>query len=407
MKPAWDHEPPTVLTINSGSSSIKFALFTLSSSPRELVRGEIEPIGTPESRLVFGDIGSSDTGHATIHAPSHAAGASHIVRRVKQWLGPRSLAGIGHRIVHGGPRYHDPVVLTDQVIADLRELAPYLPSHLPSELAVTQEFLEAFRGAPQVACFDTGFHHELPVVARLLPLPRRYESQGLRRYGFHGLSYQFLVTELERLAGAETARGRLILAHLGSGASLAAVRDGKPVDTTMGFTPIGGLVMGNRSGDLDPGVLFYLAGKYALTLPEVRDVVSCQGGLLGVSETSADMRELLSREPQDTRAAQAVALFCYQARKGIGALAAALGGLDCLVFAGGIGERAPVVRERICHGLEHLGVRIDPERNGVNAPIISPEGERVKVRVIPTDEQLVMARAIERLLKAPAQKEPQ
>jgi len=396
----YDSEMQTVLTINSGSSSIKFALFALAASPRELVRGEIEPIGAPGSRLVFRDSTRGDVDQVALDAPSHQAGAGHIVTRVQRWLGERSLAGIGHRMVHGGPRYHEPIILTDQVIADLSELAPFLPSHAPAELAVTQTFRESFPGVPQIACFDTGFHHDLPVVARSLPLPRRYATEGLRRYGFHGLSYQFLLGELERVAGTEAARGRLVLAHLGSGASLAAVHRGQPVDTTMGFTPIGGLMMGNRSGDLDPGVLFYLAGKYTLTLADLHDLVSRQAGLLGVSETSADMRDLLSREAHDARAAEAVALFCYQVKKGIGAFAAALGGLDCLVFAGGIGERAPVVRARVCEGLGHLGVHLDADRNAVNGAIISRNAAPVTVRVIATDEQFVLARAVERFLHA-------
>lgn len=395
-----------MLTINGGSSSIKFAVFGLDSPLRELARGAIEPIGAPTARVTLHDVQRGTTEQLAIDTPTHQAGARLIISRLKPWLGARSVAAIGHRIVHGGSRYHAPTVLTNDVIGELSELAPFLPSHLPAGLAVTREFLESFPGVPQIACFDTAFHHDLPSVARLLPLPRRYQNAGLRRYGFHGLSYQYLLEEVERVAGTEAARGRLVLAHLGNGASLAAVHGGKPIDTTMGFTPTGGLMMGTRSGDLDPGALLYITRQHALTFDAAEDLVSRQSGLLGVSETSSDMRELLSREAHDPRAAEAVAMFCYQAKKGIGGFAAVLGGLDLLVFTGGIGEHAPAVRARICDGLEHLGVHIDPNQNGLNAEIISRPSERVTVRVIPTDEQVVIARAIQRLLEARAQMSP-
>ena len=328
----------------------------------------------------------------------HAAATRHIIA----WLGGairnRTIAAIGHRIVHGGSRYYEPTVLTDTVLDHVAELAPYLPAHLPSELSVIRVFRDAFPGLPHVACFDTGFHRDLPRVSRQLPLPREYERAGLRRYGFHGLSYQFLIEELERTAGAETANGRLILAHLGNGASLAAVHRGKPIDTTMGFTPTGGLMMGTRSGDLDPGALLYLARAHGLSFDALEELTTQRSGLLGVSETSSDMRALLGAERTDARAAEAVALFCYQARKGVGAFAAALGGLDGLVFSGGIGTRAPAIRTRICEGLEHLGVKVDPARNESNATVISPQSEPVAVRVIETDEELIVVQAIRGLM---------
>ena len=249
-----------------------------------------------------------------------------------------------------------------------------------------------------MACFDTAFHYDLPRVARLLPIPRRYEAQGVRRYGFHGLSYAFLMRELARLAGAEAARGRVILAHLGNGASLAAVREGKPVDTSMAFTPAAGVPMSTRSGDLDPGLVWYLARTEKMDAKEFNEMVNFQSGLLGVSETSADMRDLLQREGQDVRAAEAVELFCYQVRKWIGAFAAALGGLDTLVFAGGIGENASPIRARVCDGLGFLGIELEQRRNVKHAPLISPDSGRVKVRVIRTDEALMIASSVARVL---------
>ena len=238
------------------------------------------------------------------------------------------------------------------MIAELRRLSPFDPEHLPEEILLTEAFRRRFPDLPQVACFDTAFHHDLPRVARLLPIPRRYEAQGVRRYGFHGLSYAFLVGELARIAGTEAAQGRVILAHLGNGASLAAVHDGKSIDTSMSFTPTAGVPMSTRSGDLDPGLVWYLARTEQMSAKQFNEMVNFQSGLLGISETSSDMHDLLKCDTRDVRAAEAMALFCYQVKKWIGAFAAALGGLDTLVFAGGIGENAPTVRTRICDGLE-------------------------------------------------------
>jgi acetate kinase len=258
--------------------------------------------------------------------------------------------------------------------------------------------MERHPALPQVACFDTAFHGTMPRVARTLPIPRRLEAKGVRRYGFHGLSYSFLMEELRRVAGARASRGRVILAHLGNGASMAAVRKGGSIDTTMGFTPAAGLVMSTRSGDLDPGIVGFLARTEGMTAPEFQKMVNRDSGLLGVSGTSSDMRDLLGRESRDIRAAEAVALFCYQARKWIGAYAAALGGLDTLVFSGGIGENSPAVRARICRGLGFLGVALDARRNAANAPVISRPAGRVAVRVIRTDEELMIARSVMRTL---------
>jgi acetate kinase len=286
------------------------------------------------------------------------------------------------------------------VLAELRSLCAIDPDHMPGAIAIIEAFGARAPGTPQVACFDTAFHAAMPRVARLLPLPRRYASAGVRRYGFHGLSYEFLLGELERIAGERAARGRVVLAHLGSGASLAAVRDGKCLDTTMAFTPNSGVPMGTRTGDLDPGVLVHLLRTESLAADALDDLLSRRSGLLGVSETSPDMRDLLAREADDERSADAVALFCYGVRKAIGALAAVLGGLDTLVFAGGIGENAPPVRARIASGLDHLGVRLDDARNEVNAPVVSADGARCIARVMHTDEEIVIARDTQRILEA-------
>jgi acetate kinase len=289
-------------------------------------------------------------------------------------------------------------LITKEMVEELRQLKPFDPEHLPEEIQLTEAFHHRFPDLPQVACFDTAFHHDLPRVTQLLPIPRRYETQGVRRYGFHGLSYAFLMEELARLAGEESAQGRVVLAHLGNGASLAAVHHGKPVDTSMSFTPTAGVPMSTRSGDLDPGLVWYLARTEKMGAKQFNEMVNFQSGLLGVSETSSDMRDLLDHETQDVRAAEAVALFCYQVKKWIGAFAAALGGLDTLVFAGGIGENAPVVRARICEGLEFFGIELEEKQNAANAGVISAAANRVSVRVMRTDEELMIAKTVCRVL---------
>jgi acetate kinase len=249
------------------------------------------------------------------------------------------------------------------LLDELHRIRPYDPDHLPREIELIEAFRQRHPKLPQVACFDTAFHQTMPRVAKLLPIPRRFDAKGIQRYGFHGLSYAYLMEELARLGDPAATKGRVILAHLGNGASLAAVRDGKSMDTSMGFTPTAGLVMSTRSGDLDPGLAPYLARTEQMTTKQFYEMVNHESGLLGVSETSSDMRDLLDHEKQDVRAAEAVALFCYQAKKWIGSFAAALGGLDTLVFAGGIGENAPLVRARICEGLGFLGIELNESRN--------------------------------------------
>ena len=389
---------PRILTINGGSSSIKFALFEGGDPLRRTFEGAIERIGLPEPvfRVKGPDEGSSFS--RVVTAPDHTAAAGALLDWIEERARRDPLTAVGHRVVHGGPRYSAPERITPAMIEELRRLSPFDPEHLPGEILLTEAFHRRLPGLPQVACFDTAFHHDLPRVARLLPIPRRYEAQGVRRYGFHGLSYAFLVGELARLAGDEAARGRVILAHLGNGASLAAVHDGKSVDTSMAFTPAAGVPMSTRSGDLDPGLLWYLARTGEFDARRFNEMVNFESGLLGVSETSSDMRDLLALEAQDIRAAEAVALFCYQVRKWIGSFAAALGGLDTLVFAGGIGENSPAVRSRICEGLAFLGIELVEKRSAANEGVISTAAGPVAVRVIRTDEELMIARYVCRVI---------
>jgi acetate kinase len=381
-----------VLAINAGSSSIKFALFEQVEPPTRSLTGEVERIGAPNT-VINAKAANAVLAH---NEPFAGADLEQAGERLIGWLGKHcdleTVEGVGHRIVHGGPRHTRAERITPELIEDLRRIGHLDPDHLPGEIALISTFLRRLPGVPQVACFDTAFHDDMPRVARLLPVPRRYEASGVRRYGFHGLSYTFLVGELARIAGRDAARSRLVLAHLGSGASMAAVRDGKCVDTTMSFTPTAGLVMGTRSGDLDPGFLLYLMRHEKMTAEQIDDLVNRQSGLLGVSGSSSNMKDLLDREATDANAAAAVELFCYQARKHAAAMVAALGGLDVLVFSGGIGERSAAIRARICAGLEFLGVRIDSGRNAAHATVISPDRSTVSVFMIPTDEEITIAR---------------
>jgi acetate kinase len=389
---------PRILTINGGSSSIKFALFEACESPRRILEGGIERIGLSEPTFRVKGSDEADNFSRSVTAQDHTAAVGILMDWIEERIGRDALTAVGHRVVHGGPKYSKPQRITSEMVEELHQLSPFDPEHLPEEILLTAAFHRRFPDLPQVACFDTAFHHDLPRVARLLPIPRRYEAQGVRRYGFHGLSYEFLIGELARLAGTEAAQGRVILAHLGNGASLAAVHHGKSVDTSMSFTPTAGVPMSTRSGDLDPGLLWYLSRTEKMSAKQFHEMVNFQSGLLGVSETSSDMRDLLEHEEQDVRAAEAVALFCYQVKKWIGAFAAALGGLDTLIFAGGIGENAPAVRTRICDGLRFLGIELDDKRNAANECAISSSASRVVVRMIRTDEELMIAKTVWQVL---------
>lgn len=388
--------PSCILTINGGSSSIRFAVYEAGETPRRRLDGKVDRIGMSGTNLIVTDQAGTPQAPRRLAATNHLAAVTFLL----DWLEAQpvfaSVSAVGHRVVHG-MRHSEPERITPGLIAELRRITPYDPDHLPREIRLIEAFSRRHPRLPQVACFDTAFHRAMPRIARLLPIPRRFEAKGVERYGFHGLSYAYLMEELGRLDSAG-ANGRVILAHLGSGASLAAVRDGKSLDTSMGFTPASGLMMGTRTGDLDPGLAYYLARAEDMTAARFQQMVNHASGLLGVSGTSPDLRDLLAREAADVRAAEAVALFCYQVKKWIGSFAAALGGLDTLVFAAGIGEHAPLIRKRICEGLGFLGIELDPTRNARNAALISSDAGRVAVRVIRTDEDLMIATYVTRLL---------
>jgi acetate kinase len=404
----WSVKPknPRILTINGGSSSIKFALFEAGDTLRRILDGGIERIGLPEATFRVKGSDQADNFSRSVKAPDHTMAVGLLMDWIEQRSGRDALAAVGHRVVHGGPKYYKPQRITSEMVTELKHLSPFDPDHMPEEILLTEAFHQRFPDLPQVACFDTAFHHNLPRVAQILPIPRRYEAQGVRRYGFHGLSYTFLMEELARQAGPDAAQGRVILAHLGNGASLAAVRNGKSVDTSMSFTPTAGVPMSTRTGDLDPGLVWYLARTEKMDAKQFNQMVNFQSGLLGISETSSDMRDLLEKETQDVRAAEAVALFCYQVKKWIGSFAAALGGIETLVFAGGIGENAPAVRARICDGLEFLGIELEEKHNAANAGVISPASSRVVVRVIPTNEEQMIAKTVCQVLGLAIRRSP-
>ena len=405
---------PCILTLNGGSSSVRFAVFDAGQTSRRRLSGKIDRIGLSGTTLhAIDPAGGSQTSR---HLP--VADHRTAVGFLMDWLETQPVFGlikaVGHRVVHG-MKHSAPERVTPKLLAELKKITPYDPDHLPGEIALIEAVSRRHPKLPQVACFDTAFHRTMPSVAKRLPIPRRYGARGVERYGFHGLSYAFLMEELVRLDPASRStkvrtegrtegrtkgrtKGRVILAHLGNGASLAAVRNGKSIDTSMGFTPTAGLVMSTRTGDLDPGVAYYLARTEQMSAARFQQMVNHESGLLGVSGTSSDMRDLCTRQARDSRAAEAVALFCYQAKKWIGSFAAVLGGLDTLVFAGGIGENAPLVRKQICEGLGFLGIELRAARNAKNAPLISPDGAAVEVRVIRTDEELMLARSVTRLL---------
>ena len=386
----------SVLTINAGSSSIRFAFYDTGAPPTKLLDGKLERIGFDDTSMTVNEPGRAPQ-RLALDGQQRRCAEDFLLGWLEAAPGFADVQAIGHRVVHGMSRAI-PERVTPALIADLKRIMPYDPEHLPREIALMEKIAGAFPRAAQIACFDTAFHRSMPRVATLLPIPRRYQSRGVQRYGFHGLSYTFLLQELDRQGVTAAGSGRLVLAHLGNGASLAAVRDGQCIDTSMGFTPASGLVMSTRSGDLDPGIMSFLARTEGLDAEGFGRMVNHESGLLGVSETSADMRDLLAREALDLRAAEAVALFCYQAKKWIGAFAAALGGMDVVVFAGGIGENAAAVRARICEGLEFLGVELDPVANARHAPLISTAAGRASVRVMRTDEESVIAALTMRFL---------
>jgi acetate kinase len=382
----------TILSVNSGSSSIKFALHRL--GPKEVLLGEgaVERIGLADGWFHMND------GQGSRVVDEHLAFDRHIhaVRAIFGALEDQALPvpdAVGHRIVHGGPHHAAPELVTQELVKALRKLIPVAPLHMPSEIMGIEAVTEHYPDLQQVVCFDTAFHATIPELALRLPLPRSFWQEGIRRYGFHGLSYEYVVSVL-----GEEARKRVIIAHLGNGASMVAVKDGRSIETTMGFSPIAGLMMGTRCGSLDPGVSLYLLSEKGYDADRLAQLLSHESGLLGVSGMSSDMKTLLEHRAADAHAAQAVDMFCYHARKAIGSLAAVLGGLDVLVFTGGMGERAAPVRWAICRGLDYLGIQLNPHSNDLAEDVISSSGSSCTVRIVATNEDLMIARHTAALL---------
>ena len=389
---------PPILTINGGSSSIKFAILHGSTLARTL-SGKVDRIGSKAASFEFTDALATQPATLCDEIDSFPAAVKFLIDWLDERVGLTSLAAVGHRVVHG-MLHTEPQLVTDDLLVDLHKIVACDPQHLPGEIALIEALRARLPDVPQFACFDTGFHATMPRVAKLLAIPRRFDRLGVQRFGFHGLSYAFLLHELIRIGDPAAVIGRVILAHLGNGASLCAVRDGQSIETTMGFTPAAGLPMSTRSGDLDPGLMGYLARTEQMTVNEFDQMVNHESGLLGVSELSSDMRELIELEAVDIRAAEAVELFCYQTKKSLGALVAALGGLQTLVFSGGIGENAPEVRARICAGQSCFGIELNALLNKDNAAVISSANSSVTVRVIRTDEEQMIARSVMKMLEA-------
>ncbi len=389
-----------VLTINSGSSSLKFSVYQMEPAERPMFAGALERIGLKGSRFLVCDADGKTLLDRHLDLHNHEAALETLLTWLHEHLPERRLDAVGHRVVHGGPDYTQPHPITADLLATLETLVRLAPEHLPHELLVIKTLERRWPALRQVACFDTAFHRRMPPVAQRYPMPRSLWQEGVRRYGFHGLSYEYILENLEKAAGKEAAAGRVLVAHLGNGASMAAVRGGVGVDTTMGLTPAGGLMMGTRSGDLDPGVLLYLLREKGRTTATVDYLVNQRAGLIGVSGSTSDMRDLLQQEAGDPHVAEAIELYCYQAKKYLAAMAAVLGGLDTLVFTAGVGEKAPAIRERICRGLEFMGIGLDAQRNQQSAAVISRDGSPVTVRVMKTDEELMIARDTHHVIRS-------
>lgn len=387
-----------ILTINVGSSSIKFALFEALDALQLMIDGTIESIGHGDAAFRFSKFNNPPKSNKSLGCINQLQAATFLIEWLKEESDFKAITFIGHRVVHG-MEHTMPEVITPELLSELKQISSYDPEHLPDEIRMIEMFADHCPNLKQIACFDTAFHSTMPKVAKTLAIPRRYYNKGIRRYGFHGLSYAYLLQELKNIAGKEGAYGKVILAHLGSGASLAAVKDGKSVDSTMGFTPASGLPMSTRSGDLDPGVAWFLMQFENMGPKQFNHLINHESGLLGISETSADMRALMAVEDTDSRAEEAIELFCYQSKKGIGSFAAVLEGLETLVFAGGIGEHSPKVRSKICDGLSFLGVELDEIKNMNNEVKISSTASKVSVYVIKTNEELMMARLVFDLMK--------
>ena len=382
-----------ILTLNCGSSSLKFGLYAVNSLSPEL-SGAITHIATTVGTFRIKDKDEKILKNNLKFYNSQEAAIKEVLNWIKVNQNTYPIAAIGHRLVLGGPHRHHTELVTDELIAGLNNYIYLAPNHLPEEISAIKLFREAFQDLPQIVCYDTAFHAGMPDCARYYPLPLIYKKEGLMRYGFHGLSYEYV---MRKLTDVQVNNKKIIIAHLGSGSSMVAVKNGKSIDTTMGISPMGGLVMSTRSGDLDPGVVLFLLKRTKMSLSEADELLSKHSGLKAIAGTG-DMVELLKNEYTDEKATEAINLFCSQAKKFIGALAVAMGGLDMLIFTGGIGENSAAIRERICEGLEFLGIDIYHKSNRENNRVISPIGGKVTVGVIPTNEEWMIASHTKELL---------
>jgi len=388
-----------ILTINSGSSIIKFSLYRMGSVETAVLSGTIGGISRGSAIFHVKDGDGRTVLESHLQPRDHGAALREIIKWLKNSPAAQHFDSVGQRLVHGGNRFSSPHLVTPDMMEALDELMPLAPDHLPHKINAIKVFEGSYPDIKQVACFDTAFHRSMPGIAQIYALPGDLRRQGVLRYGFHGLSYEYILGELRKEAGVKASEAPVVVAHLGNGASMVAVKNGTSMDTTMGFSPAGGLVMSTRSGDLDPGVILCLFREKALDIPAVNRMMNKEGGLLGVSGISPDMKDLLDAEAENQHAAEAVDLFCYQARKFLGAFAAVLGGLDLLIFTGGIGENASSILRRICENMEFLGIRLDSIRNDVNAPLISHDHSPTPARVMKTNEELMIARHTYNLIR--------
>lgn len=395
-----------LLTINGGSSSIKFTLYNVAESLVPVLSGKLTGLGLSSASLCVSNLAEDKAFSVEANAKNYHQAVETLTLWLQKNIDVSTIKAIGHRIVHGGHHYKKPQWVTAELLRDLSAITPMDPQHLAGEIKLIEAFAEQFPQLQQLVCFDTEFHQHLPDIARMLPIPRHYAEKGIYRYGFHGLSYQYLMQVLQQ-QDAAAAEQKIVLAHLGNGASMAAILNAKSIDTTMAMTPAAGLVMGTRSGDLDPGLFGVLNRSESMTEQQFETMINQQSGLLGLSASTSDMQQLLEKRSTDARAAQAIDIFCYQATKQIGAYAAALGGLDTVVFSGGIGENVPEIRAQICEPLTFMGIELNNELNRQNALHISASHSRVKVWVIPTNEELVIAQTMCDLLNLNHQGEKQ
>lgn len=387
-----------ILVINSGSSSIKFAMFDLTSGePSRIWQGALERIGFDVGRFVVQNLQGIVLNDRALKISDHAAALALLLDWVEDFLPSDNIIGVGHRVVHGGPECGCSLIVTSELEAKLTQIIPLAPLHLPHNLAGIAAVHFRRPDLPQVACFDTAFHHNLPRVAQLTGLARRFQKDGIRRYGFHGLSYEYIIEDIRLRDGDASANGRIIIAHLGNGASMAAIKDACSVETSMGFSTLAGLPMGTRPGDLDPGVLLYLLIEKKVSPEQIQHVLYKESGLFGLSDLSRNMAELLTHQAVP-EVAEAIDYFCHHARRHLAGLTAPLGGVDRLVFTGGIGANSPEIRRRICDGLDYLGLTLNPERNTNQSERISADNGSVLIEAITTDEEIVIARHSRNLL---------